>query len=70
MKNKFSNFFLLSWKKIWIIVIIGFISIILHNLIYALFNFEEILFLVIIIFVLPLYLIISIIYTFIKKVNL
>jgi len=36
-----NKFFLLSWKKMWIIVVGGFLSIILHNLISTLFGVEE-----------------------------
>ncbi len=39
MKTK--QLFLLSWKKVWIIVVAGFISILLHNLISGLLGVEE-----------------------------
>ena len=55
--------FLLSWRNLWIIVVLGFISIILHNAWYAIFGFEEAVFFSIVIFILPLYLVISIVYT-------
>jgi hypothetical protein len=63
MKN---NFFLLSWKKTWIAVVAGFLSIIIHNLIYALFNVEEPVFFFVP-FLVILYLVVSGVYSLIKK---
>jgi len=63
MKTK--TLFLLSWKKMWIIVVAGFISIVLHNLISGLTGIEEPVFFTIVVFILPLYLLISIIYSII-----
>lgn len=68
-KNKFDKWFLLSWRKLWIIVVAGFVSIIMHNLIYALFNLEEAFFFIIVIFILPIYLIIVILYSIINKLK-
>ena len=68
-KSKADKYFLLSWRKMWIIVVGGFVSILLHNLISALFNFEEALFFIIVIFVIPIYLIVSIIYSLIKLIK-
>jgi len=65
MKSK--DLFLFSWKKLWIIVVGGFISIILHNVISALFNIEEVFFFIIVIFVIPIYFLIMIIYSIIYK---
>jgi len=44
-KNKLDKYFLLSWRKAWIIVVGGFVSILLHNFISALFGVEEVVFL-------------------------
>ena len=61
------NLFLLSWKKLWLIIIIGFVSIMLHNLWYAVFKFEEAFFFIIVVFIIPIYFLISLIYSLIKK---
>jgi len=65
MKTK--DLFLFSWRKLWIIVVTGFVSIILHNAISTLFNTEEAFFFIIVIFVLPIYLLIMIVYSIIYK---
>lgn len=63
---KLNNFFTLSWRKAWIAVVLGFVSILLHNGVYALFGFEEPLFLLIAVGV-PFYLVIAIVYSLIKS---
>jgi len=60
---KFKDIFLLSWKKLWIAVVTGFISILLHNAIYGIFGVEEAFFFIIVVFVIPIWFIISIIFT-------
>jgi len=62
---KIKDLFLLSWKKLWIIIVAGFISIILHNAISALFSIEEAFFFIIVIFVIPIYFIVMVIYSII-----
>ena len=64
---KFADLFMLSWKKLWIVVVVGFISIILHNAISALFGVEDAFFFIVVVFVIPIYMIIAIIYSLIKK---
>lgn len=64
--KKLDKYFLLNWKKLWVIVVAGFVSIILHNLFYAIFGFEEAVFFSIVIFILPIYLIISGVYSLIR----
>jgi len=66
MKN-LDKWFLLSWKKLWIIVGGGFVSILLHNLFYVIFGFEEFVFFIIVVFVIPIYFLISVFYTLMKK---
>ncbi len=74
-KNKWDKWFLLSWRRLWIIVVGAFVSIMLHNLIYGLFQSyfdarggdEPVFF--IITFVLIFYLIISAIYSLINKLK-
>jgi len=61
--------FLLDWKKAWIIVVAGFISIILHNLISGFFGVEEAFFFIVVIFIIPAYVIVSAIYTIIYYIK-
>ncbi|NCN51981.1 hypothetical protein GW931_03140 [archaeon] len=75
MKNKFDKYFLLTWKKTGIILVSWFVSVILHNLVYALFktwfqarNGEEAFFFIIAIIVIPLYVLVVLIYTLIRKI--
>jgi len=68
-KNKLDKWLLISWRKLWIIVVAGFVSIILHNLIYALFKVEEAFFFIIVVFLLPIYFTVSVIYSIRKKLK-
>ena len=61
MKTK--DLFLFSWRKLWIIVVAGFVSILLHNAISALFNTEEAFFFIVVIFVIPIYFLVMVIYS-------
>ena len=67
-KNK-ENFFQLTWKKAWILVVGGFISILLHNLWYVVFGWEEAIFFVIVVFLIPLYFLIAVIYSIINMIK-
>jgi len=67
--KKFDNWFLLSWRKLWIIVVGGFVGILLHNLISALFGVEEAVFFIIVVFLIPTYTLICLIYTLIKLIK-
>jgi hypothetical protein len=53
----------------WIIVVGGFVSILLHNFWYAIFGFEEAVFLLIVTIGIPVYFITLVIYTLIKKLR-
>ncbi|MFH1401987.1 MAG: hypothetical protein ABIG40_03445 [Parcubacteria group bacterium] len=66
---KIKNLFLLSWKKLWIIVVGGFASIILHNLISGLMGTEEVFFFMLVVFALPAYILIAGIYSLIYKIK-
>ena len=66
---KIKNLLLLSWKKLWIVVVGGFVSIILHNLISGLIGVEEAFFFILVVFVLPVYILIAVIYSLIYKVK-
>jgi len=65
MKN-LDKWFLLSWRKVWIVVVGGFVSILLHNIISALFGIEEALFFIIVIFVIPIYVLMVLIYSLVR----
>ncbi|MBW2975930.1 hypothetical protein KY347_00630 [Candidatus Woesearchaeota archaeon] len=69
-KRDWKKFFLLSWKNLGIAIITWFAAVILHNAFYALFGFEEAIFFIIAAFIIPLYLIISIIYTAYIKIKI
>ena len=73
---KIKNILLLSWKKLWIIVVSWFVAVLLHNLVYGLFKTyfdahggDEPFFFIIAIIVIPLYFIISTIYTIIVLIK-
>ena len=75
MKN-LDKWFLLSWKKVAIILIAWIASVILHNFVYAIFydyysaiGGDEAFFFLIAIFVIPTYLVVLIIYTTINKLK-
>ncbi len=74
-KSKKTNFFLLSWKKTGIALIAFVIAVVIHNLAYAFFlgilgiEFEEPVFFLFATIGIPLYFLISIIYTLIKKLR-
>ena len=71
-KNKFNKYFLLSWKKLVIIIIVWFLAVILHNLVYGVFKTwfdanggDEAFFFIIAIFVIPIYFLICLVYSLI-----
>jgi hypothetical protein len=66
-KKSLDNYFLLTWKKAWIMVVAGFVSILLHNATDAIFNIEEPVFFSIVIFVIPTYFVVCLVYTLIKR---
>jgi len=74
-KAEKTNFFLLSWKKTGIALIAFVIAVVIHNLAYAFFlgilgiEFEEPVFFLFATIGIPLYFIISVIYTLIKKIK-
>lgn len=61
------NLFLLSWKKLFAVLGIAVIGVVLHNLISARLRMEEIFFFILVVFALPIYLVISAIYSMIHK---
>ena len=68
-KSRFDKYFLLSWRKVWIVVVGGFVSILLHNLIFAFLGFEEAVFFIIVIFILPIYVLLVLIYSLVKWIR-
>ncbi len=66
-KNKWDKWFLLSWKRFLWIILAWFAAVILHNLVSALLGIEEAVFFIIAVIILPLYLIISVIYSLVKS---
>ncbi len=66
---RFQKYFLLSWRKILIILIVWVTCFLVHNLIYALFGVEEAVFFSIAVIIIPLYLLISIVYTLFSKLK-
>jgi len=59
----------LTWKKLLLLIVLWFIAVILHNAVYAIFGFEDAIFFIIAIFVIPIYFIVSLIYTIIIKIK-
>ena len=66
-------FFYLTWRKTGIVILLWIIAVVLHNLIYAFFvyffkiEFEEPLFFIFASVFVPLYFLVSVIYSLIKK---
>lgn len=74
-KSKKTNFFLLSWKKLGIILIIWVAAVVIHNLVYAFsigvlhIEFEEPVFFLFATIVIPIYFVICIFYSLIKLIK-
>ena len=66
MKKDWNKYFLLSWRKLWIIVVGWFVAVLLHNFLSALFGVEEAVFFIIAVIVMPLYVLICVIYSVVK----
>jgi len=66
---KIGKYHLLNWKRIVMIIAAWIIAVILHNAFYAIFNIEEAIFFIIAVFIIPIYAIISIIYTIIYLIK-
>jgi hypothetical protein len=75
IENKIDKFLLLNWKKAGIGLIIFVVAVVLHNLIYAFalnffgIEFEEAFFFLLAVIGVPIYFLISFIYTLIKKIG-
>lgn len=73
---KLDKYLLLSWKRVLIIACAWMLSVLLHNLIYGLFydyfrrtGGDEPVFFILAVIVIPIYFIISLVYTLIKLVR-
>lgn len=67
--NNKDKYFLLTWKKLWILCVGGFAGILLHNLISALLEVEEVVFFIIVVILIPVYFLILVVYTLIKMIK-
>ena len=67
-KRKLRKILLLDWRKFWILIGLGFVSVIAHNAFYALFGFEEPFFFILALLV-PFYLLLSFIYTIYRVIE-
>lgn len=71
-KNNFINYnelFLLSWKKLLMLVIVGIVSILAHNFISGFVGFEDPIFFSLVVFILPIYFLICMVYSLIFVVR-
>jgi hypothetical protein len=62
-KYELDKYFLLNWKRLYLLAIFWIISIISHKSFYTLFGFESVVFFIILMFITPGYFFISFIYT-------
>ncbi len=74
--KKFDKWFLLTWRKVWIIVVGWFLAIVLHNLFYALSEITgknlaigEVFFFFLASILIPLYFMMCLVYTLIKMIK-
>lgn len=74
-QNKLDKFLLVNWKKILLIIVAWFVAVILHNVIYGVIKYfnpaftgDEAFFFIIAVIVIPLYFIISLVYSLIKGI--
>lgn len=65
-QNKYDKYLLLSWKRFGLIILAWFVTVILHNVCYAIFHFEEGIFFTLAGIIIPVYFIISAIYSLVK----
>ena len=66
---KAKDILLLTWKKALLIIGAWIVSVVLHNAIGALFGFEEALFFIIAIFVIPIYVVVAVVYSVVYLVR-
>lgn len=68
-KELAKRFFLLDFKRFTVIVIVALVSIFLHNWVSALLGTEEALFFILVVFIIPIYLLLSVIFTLFYKLR-
>jgi hypothetical protein len=68
-KNKFEKYFTLTWKRFFVIISVWIVCVLLHNLFYAIFGFEEAVFFIISVFIIPVYFFAAFVYTIVRKVR-
>ena len=68
-ESKTERYFLLTGKKLAYAFLAFIVAIILHNLFSAIFGVEEVIFFLIAVFVIPLYFLLSIVYTLKKTIK-
>lgn len=67
---KLEKYFYLTLKKTALVIIAFVAAVILHNAVYAIFNFEEAFFFIIAVIILPAYLAISAVYSICHSIRL
>ena len=75
-KKKFNKYLLLTWKKFFWIILVWFLAVVLHNVIYGIFKTwfdahggDEFVFFIIAMIIIPIYFIVMFIYTIVKKIK-
>ncbi|MBU3907240.1 MAG: hypothetical protein KKA64_03240 [Nanoarchaeota archaeon] len=68
-KKESKDYLLLNGNKVFVIFIMWIFSVIFHNATYRWFGIEEPIFFILAVIAIPVYLLISIIYTLIKEVR-
>jgi hypothetical protein len=64
---KVKSFFILNRKKVLIVIFTFFVSVLLHNLISGLLGVEEVLFFLMAVIIIPVYIVVSVVWTFINS---
>jgi len=61
--------FLLSWKHLWVIIVLEFVLVLLHNFFSYLLGGEEIVFFFLALVLMPIYILISVGYTLVYHIS-
>lgn len=69
LNMKLERYFLLNWKKVLIIIGSWVLAVLLHNLLSALLGLEEAFFFIVAVFIIPIYVLFSVIYTIVYYVK-
>ena len=68
-KSRFDTWFLLRWRKFGILVLLWLFSVAMHNFYFAIFGYEEAVFFIIAVFLVPLYFVVMVVYTIVWVVR-